>query len=220
MEYFAGLDVGVNSTAICIIDDCGTVVLEREAGTDPTSIGAVLAPFAPQLRRVGHEAGALSPWLHRGLTSLDLHMVLLETRHAKAALKAQRNKTDQADARGLAQLVRSGWFRDVRVKSDQSYRLRLLLTHRRTLTRKFLDIENAIRHSLKVFGVKLQGSGRGTFDQRARDAVTHDALLAGLVDAMLRARPHCGWNISACTPSSFKSRAMIRSVVASWAFPA
>jgi hypothetical protein len=77
-----------------------------------------------------------------------------------SSLKAQRNKTDMDNAHGAAQLVRSGWYRDVHVKSEASYRLRLLLTHRRTLKRKFLDLDNEIRHSLKVFGVKLSAVGR------------------------------------------------------------
>jgi transposase len=87
-------------------------------------------------------------------------MVLLETRHLHAAFKAQRSKTDMNEAHGVAQLVRSGWYRDVHAKSEASYRLRLLLTHWRTLKRKFLDLENEIRHRLRVFGVKLSAGGR------------------------------------------------------------
>lgn len=105
-----------------------------------------------------------------------------------AALKAQRNKTNRNDARGVAQLVRSGWYHDVHVKSDDSYRLRLLLTYRRTLKLKLLDLENEIRHSLKVSGVKLHAAGRGSFDAHVRDAVAGDAFLAAMAEPMLRAR--------------------------------
>ena len=136
MEYFAGLDVGVKATAICVVNSAGAVVLEASAETTADAIHQALEGYARRLRRVGHEAGALSPWLHRGLQRLGLDVVLLETRHVHAALKAQRNKTDRNDARGVAQLVRSGWYRDVHVKSEDSYRLRLLLTHRWTLKRK------------------------------------------------------------------------------------
>ena len=188
MEYFAGLDVGVKETAICVVNSAGAVVLEASAETTADAIYQALEGYARRLRRVGHEAGALSPWLHRGLQRLGLEVVLLETRHVHAALKAQRNKTDRNDARGVAQLVRSGWYRDVHVKSDDSYRLRLLLTHRRTLKRKFLDLENEIRHSLKVFGVKLHAAGRGSFDEHVRDAVAGDAFLAAMAEPMLRAR--------------------------------
>jgi transposase len=130
----------------------------------------------------------LSPWLHRGLERLGLKMVLLETRHLHAALKAQGNKTDKNDALGVAQLVRSGWYRDVHVKSEASYRLRLLLTPRRALKHKFLDLENEIRHSLKVFGVKLSAVGRVGFEARVRELIGGDALLAALTEPVLRAR--------------------------------
>jgi transposase len=91
--------------------------------------------------------------------------VCLET-HVRAALKAQRNKTDRTDALGLAHLMRTGWFKTAHIKSEACYRLRLLLTHRRNLKRKFLDLENAVRHSLKVFGMRLGKVGRGALRRR------------------------------------------------------
>jgi len=106
----------------------------------------------------------------------------------RAALKAQRNKTDKADALGLAHLMRTGWFKTAHIKSAACYRLRLLLTHRRNLKRKCLDLENAIRHSLKAFGIRLNGCGRGGFAQAVREAVADDALVSELIDAMLNAR--------------------------------
>jgi transposase len=95
----------------------------------------------------------------------------LETPHVRAALKAQRNKTDKADALGIAHIMRTGWFRQAHIKSQACYRLRLLLTHRRNLKRKCLDLENAIRHSLKAFGIRIKGTGRGGFAQAVREAV-------------------------------------------------
>jgi len=188
MKYFAGLDVSMKETSICVVDAAGEIVAETVVASEPAAIGAALEPYKDRLARVGHEAGSLSPWLHRGLQRLGLPMFCLETRHVHAALKAQRNKTDRNDARGIAQLVRSGWFNPIHVKSDASYRLRLLLLHRRTLKRKFLDLENAVRHSLKVFGIRVSGVGRAAFDETVRELVTGDRLLAGLVDSMLRAR--------------------------------
>jgi transposase len=115
-------------------------------------------------------------------------MVLLETRHAAAALDAQRNKTDKNDARGLAHLVRTGWYRPVHVKSEASHKLRLALGHRRTLKRKLLDIENEIRHSLKVFGLMVgPRAQRSSFEARIRELVAGDALIAGVTECMLRA---------------------------------
>ena len=102
--------------------------------------------------------------------------------------KAQRNKTDKTDALGLAHLMRTGWFRTAHVKSEACYRLRLLLTHRRNLKRKFLDLYNSVRHSLKVFGIRLSKVARGGFAQAVREAVTGDVLISELIDALLNAR--------------------------------
>jgi transposase len=109
MKLCAALDTSSPRTAICVVNSRdGSIVFEASVATDPAIIFGALAPFLPRLERVGHEAGSVSPWLHRELTSRGLPMVLLETRHAAAALDAQRNKTDKNDARGLAHLVRTG----------------------------------------------------------------------------------------------------------------
>jgi transposase len=188
MEYFAGLDVSMEETSICVIDQEGKLVLESKAETDPDAIFKALKRFAGSLRRVGHEAGSFSPWLQVELLERGLSMVCLEAYHARAALSAMRNKTDRTDAQGIAHIVRTGWFRQVHVKSAESYRLRLLLTHRRNLKRKFLDIENAIRHSIKTFGLKLGSVSRSEFEERVRELVAHDSLILGIADCMLRAR--------------------------------
>lgn len=188
MECFAGLDVSIEETAVCVVDEAGNVMMTASVTTDPESIAAALSPWIRQLRRVGHEAGALAPWLHPGLRNLGLPVVCLETRHVRAAMSAQRNKTDAADALGLAHIMRTGWFRAAHIKTEACYRVRLLLVQRRNLKRKFLDLENSIRHSLKAFGIKLGKIGRGHFDRAVRDAVADDALSAGLMDCMLRAR--------------------------------
>jgi transposase len=188
MEYFAGLDVAMEETAICVIDREGKVMLETSVTSDPDAIFMALKKYAPRLRRVGHEAGSLSPWLQVELKQRGLPAICLEAWHARAALSAMRNKTDKADARGIAHIVRTGWFREVHIKSEESYRLRLLLTQRRNLKRKFLDIENAIRHSIKTFGLKVGKVSRGQFEARVRELVANDPLIAGLTDCMLRAR--------------------------------
>ncbi|MER9470852.1 IS110 family transposase [Mesorhizobium sp. M0482] len=184
MEFFCGLDVAMDETAVCVVDDRGAVHLQATALTDPDALLAVLKPFLPRLRRVGHEAGSLSPWLHPELLKLGLPAVCLETQHVRAAMSAQRNKTDAADALGIAHIMRTGWFRHAHIKSEACYRIRLLLTHRRNLKRKFLDLENAIRHSLKSFGIRLSKVGRKAFDQAVRDATTGDTLTSELMDAM------------------------------------
>jgi transposase len=188
MEYFAGLDVAMEETSICVIDQEGKVMLETSVATDPDAIFAALKNHVRRLRRLGHEAGSLSPWLQVELKQRGLPAICLEAWNVRAALSAMRNKTDKADARGIAHIVRTGWFREVHIKSEDSYRLRLLLTQRRNLKRKFLDIENAIRHSIKAFGLKVGQVSRGEFEARVRELVAGDALIAGLTDCMLRAR--------------------------------
>lgn len=188
MEYFAGLDVSIDETSVCVVSDAGEVVLETSVATDPAEIGDALRRYADRLRRVGHEAGSLSPWLHGELAALGLPVTCLETRHVRAAMSAQRNKTDANDALGIAHIMRTGWFRQAHIKSEECYRMRLLLVQRRSLKRKFLDLENTIRHSLKVFGIRLGKVGRGGFEQTVRGAVAADPLVRDLIDCTLRAR--------------------------------
>jgi transposase len=188
MSCFAGLDVSIDETAICVVDGDGAVLMREQVATDPATIAEALAPWVAELRRVGHEAGSLSPWLHPELQRLGVPVVCIETRHVRAAMSAQRNKTDAADALGIAHLMRTGWFRQAHIKTAASYRIRLLLTQRRNLKRKFLDLENTIRHSLKAFGVRLGAVGRGSFADAVREAVAADRMIAGLMEAMLRAR--------------------------------
>jgi transposase len=189
MKLSAALDTSTTKTAICVVNSRdGSVVFEATVATDRAIIFEALAPYRPRLDRIGHEAGAVAPWLHRELTAFGLPMVLLETRHAAAALDVQRNKTDKNGARGLAHLMRSGWYRPVHVKSVESHKLRLLLGHRRTLKRKLRDIENEIRHALKVFGLQAgRRVQRASFETRIRDLVAHDPLISGVIECMLRA---------------------------------
>jgi transposase len=188
MKLDAALDTSATTTAICIVNSRdGAIVLETTVPTDPDAIARVLTPFLPRLHLVGHEATGWSAWLHRELESRDVPMVLLETHHTARMLEAQRNKTDKNDARGLAQLVRSGWFKPVHAKSDESNRLKLLLAHRRTLKRKLMDIENEVRQSLKMFGLMAgKRVQRASFPSRIRALVAGDPLLEGSTECMLR----------------------------------
>ena len=133
--------------------------MQTEIVTDPDAIAAALKPFLPRLRRVGHKAGSLSPWLQPMLVRRGLPAVCLEARHVRAAMSALRNKTDATDVLALAHIVRTGRVRQAHIKTESCYRLRLLLTQRRNLRRKVLDLENTIRHSLKAFGIRIKGTG-------------------------------------------------------------
>jgi transposase len=125
-------------------------------------------------------------WLHRELEARGMPMVVLETHHSARMLEAQRNNTDRNDARGLAQLMRSGWFKPVHAKSDAAIRMKLLLAHRRTLKRKLMDIETEVGHSLKMFGLMAgQRVQRASFVARIRELTAGDALLEVATESML-----------------------------------
>ena len=188
MEYYVGLDVSLDTTHLCIVDERGDVVCESKVMSDPAVIGQALQETGYQLKRIGLEAGPLSQWLYGGLWERGWPVVCVDPRQMSASLAAMRNKTDKNDARGISQMMRVGLFRAVHVKSPQTHELRLLLTNRRVLRRKCLDIENEIRGSLKVFGLKVGRVTKYTFVKRVRDLVDDQPRLIMVIEPMLRAR--------------------------------
>ena len=148
MKHYAGLDVSVKETSICIVDEAGRICREMKVVSHPEDLLAVL-----WLERVGLEAGPLSQWLFSGLAEAGVPAICIETRHAKAFLKAQVNKSDRNDARGIAQMMRVGLFQPVHVKTLASQKRRALLAARKILQEKALAIENDIRGLLRNFGL-------------------------------------------------------------------
>ena len=136
MDHFAGLDVSVKETSVCIVDDTGKIVREVKVASEPEALLAVLKNPAYHFKRIGLEAGPLSQWLCSAVAEAELPVVCVETRHMQAVLKAQINKTDRNDARGIAQMMRVGLYRPVHVKTLRSQKLRMLLTHRKLLQSK------------------------------------------------------------------------------------
>jgi predicted DNA-binding protein (UPF0251 family) len=126
MDHFAGLDVSVKETSVCIVDDVGKIVREVKVASEPESLLAALKNPAYRFKRIGLEAGPLSQWLFSALAEAELPVVCVETRHMQAVLKAQINKTDRNDARGIAQMMRVGLYRPVHVKTLRSQKLRML----------------------------------------------------------------------------------------------
>lgn len=189
MKLYAGLDISLEETQVCIVDEDGKIIREKKVETEPAAIRSVLEGYADRLSRIGFEASALSAWLATELRKGELPAIVVEARHMKSALNAMRNKTDKNDARGIAQMMRTGWFREVHVKSDNSHLLRILLVNRRTLKRKFLDVENTIRGTLKVFGIKLGTTTRGGFEQALRTRLLkEDPVLKAMTESMLAVR--------------------------------
>ena len=132
MKHYAGLDVSVKETCVCIVDGMGTVCREIKVPSHPQDLLRILQDPAWRLERIGLEAGPLSQWLFEGLAGAGLPVVCIETRHTKAFLKAQVNKTDRNDARGIAQMMRVHLYRPVHVKTLASQKRRALLTARWT----------------------------------------------------------------------------------------
>ena len=147
MHHFAGLDVSVKETSICIVDDTGKIVREVKVASEPEALLAGLKNSAYQFKRIGLEAGPLSQWLFSVLAEAELPVVCVETRHMQAVLKAQTNKTDRNDPRGIAQMIRVGLLPPVHVKTLRSQKLRMLLTHRKLLQSNHRHRERSARDS-------------------------------------------------------------------------
>jgi len=188
MEHSAGLDVSVKETNVCIVDDAGKIVREVKVASEPEALLAVQTNPAYRFKRIGLEAGPLSQWLFSALAEAGLPAICVETRHMRAALKAQINKTDRNDARGIAQMMRAGLYRPVHVKTLRSQKLRMLLTHRKLLQSKAIAIENDLRATLRNFGLKVGVVGTIKFEARIKELVEGLPDLIVLVEPMLVVR--------------------------------
>ena len=189
MVHFAGLDVSVKATSVCVVDDTGKVILEQKAPTEPADIIAVLTSLGLTFGRIGIEAGPLSQWLVNGLMAADLSMICVETRHMKALLTAQQiGKTDRNDARGIAQMMRVGLFKPVHVKTLIAQEQRMLLTSRKLLQRKLLDVESDLRGTLRNFGLKVGVVSSFRYEARVRELVAAFPRLAAIVEPVLSVR--------------------------------
>ena len=189
MTYYAGLDVSLRSTNICVIDDQGELLAEGKTDAEVADIVAFLDELEIEITEVGLEAGTLTQYLTYGLQFAGFEVVCMEARQVKAALSAMRNKTDKHDARGIAQLLRSGWYSRVHIKSMESHRVRALLTSRKAVLSKCIDLEQEIRGIFKVYGIKLPPRlGHGAFDPKVRPLIEADEVLSLSLLPMLDAR--------------------------------
>lgn len=189
MNHYAGLDVSQQTTSVCVVDEEGRIVAERKVATCPNAIAVMLEPFT--LTRAGLETGPLSVWLWNGLKGLGVPIICMDARHANAALKMMPAKTDRNDAAGLAQIVRTGWFKVVHVKSTPSHEARALLAARSQLVQIRCDLENQIRGLLRTFGIVF-GKRVGGFARRAEEIVAGELevspVIRTVVEALMRAR--------------------------------
>ena len=189
MDYFAGLDVSVKDTSVCIVDDVGKIIREVKVASEPEALLGVLKNTAYRFKRIGLEAGPLSQWLYSAFAEAGLPVICVETRHMQAVLKAQINiKTDRNDARGIAQMMRVGLYRPVHVKTLRSQKLRMLLTHRKLLQSKAIAVENDLRGTLRNFGLKVGMVGKAKFEARIKELVENLPDLAILIEPLLIVR--------------------------------
>lgn len=188
-QLYVGLDVSLEQTAICIVDQDGRVIFEGQVMSDPDAIAETLRFHGDIFARIGFEAGPLSQWLFFGLSNAGLPAVCIEARHAKAAMTAMnRNKNDRNDARSLAQLIRSGWFKSVHIKSVESQELRTLLVAREFLVNKLRDHENEIRGLLRPFGLKVGRVNASGYAARVRELIEGNSRLELCMEALLAGR--------------------------------
>ncbi len=192
MEHYAGIDVSLELSSVCVVDATGRIVREAKVASEPEALVAWLRGLGLALARVGLEAGPLSQWLYAALREAGLPVELLETRHVRDAFKAMPVKTDRNDARGIAQLLRLGWFRPVHCKSVPAQETRALLTARKLLQSKQHDVELSLRGVLRGFGLKVGPTPPRTFAARIRELVEGHPTLTAIAEALLAAREALG----------------------------
>jgi len=188
MEYYAGIDVSLECSSVCVVDANGKIVCEAKVASEPQALIAWFRSCGFNLERIGLEAGPLSQWLFAAMRQVGLAVELLETRHVRKAFEAMPVKSDRNDARGIAQLMRLGWFRPVHCKSMSAQETRAILTARKLVQSKLHDVENSLRGILRGFGLKVGKTTEREFAGRINQLVTNHPQLQRIADALLAVR--------------------------------
>jgi transposase len=188
MQHYAGIDVSLECSSVCVVDATGRIVREGKVASEPEALIGWLSSLGVGVARIGLEAGPLSQWLFAGLGKAGLAVELLETRHVRDAFKAMPVKTDRNDARGIAQLIRLGWFRPVHCKSMCAQETRALLTARKLVQSKLHDVEMGLRGLLRGFGLKVGATTPRSFEGRVKELVAGHSSLEAIGAALLAVR--------------------------------
>jgi transposase len=188
MDHYAGIDVSMEYSSVCVVDGCGKIVREGKVASEPEALIGWFGSLGLSLGRIGLEAGPLSQWLFAAMRNAGLAMELLETRHVRTAFKTMPVKTDRKDARGIAELIRLGWFRPVHCKSMEAQETRAILTARKQMQSKLHDVEMSLRGILRGFGLKVGKTTPKQFDGRIRELVVGHPTLEVIAEEMLCAR--------------------------------
>jgi len=185
MKQYVGLGVSQRETSVCVVSETGQVIFEGKAKSDPGALTALLRKHAPRAERIGFETGAMASWLWHELRRVDLPVVCIDARHAHAALSVRMNKSDQNDARGLAELVRVGWYREVKVKSEENQRIRSMLVARSRLVGIRRDIENQVRSMIKEYGLLFRRAIGLQFRKQVTDLLGEGHKLGAVIQPLL-----------------------------------
>jgi len=188
MNYYAGIDVSLEASSVCVIDGSGKIVREGKVASEPEALIAWFGSLGLSLTRIGLEAGPLSQWLYAGLRDAGLAVELLETRHVRNAFKIMPVKTDRKDARGIAELMRLGWFRPVHCKSIEAQETRALLTARKLVQKALHEVEMSLRGILRGFGLKVGKVTPTQFEARIKQLVAGHPSLEVIAASMLAVR--------------------------------
>jgi transposase len=188
MKHYAGIDVSLECSSVCVVDGEGRIVREAKVLSEPEALIGWFGELGLAMERIGLEAGPLSQWLYAAMAKAGLAVELLETRHVRAAFKTMPVKTDKKDARGIAQLMRMGWFRAVHCKSLSAQEVRAMLTARKLLQGKLHDVEMSLRGILRGFGLKVGPTTPRTYAARVKALVEGQPTLQTIAEALLKAR--------------------------------
>lgn len=197
MEHFVALDVSLKEISVCVADGKGAVVFEGKAAAEPTCLVALIRAKAPNLTRVGLETGATSPWLFHALTAAGLPVVCMDARHAHAVLSMRPTKSDRNDARGLAEMLRMGWYRQVHAKQLATHERRTMLVVRHRLVRMRTDLDAQIRTTLKTFGLVVGTGNSDVLIRRAQELATGHPAMAGLISKLVELQRHVVQQVAA-----------------------
>src|SRR5919197_1082471 len=185
MNHYAGIDVSLECSSVCVVDASGKIVREAKVASEPEALIAWLCSLGLRLERIGLEAGPLSQWLYAEMKKAGLAVELLETRHVRSAFQTMPVKTDRKDARGIAQLVRLGWLRPVHCKLMEAQETRVVLSARKLVQSKLHDVQNSLRGLLHGFGLKVGKTTDRTFAPRVRELVQGHPSLAKIAESLL-----------------------------------
>lgn len=186
MELYVGLDISQSMTHLCVVDSKGKRIWEGKCRTVAEEITKTIRDKAPDTQLIGMESGALSPYLWHQLTAMGLPVVCIEARHAHKTLSEQLNKTDKHDARGIAHLVRTQFFKEVKVKSMKSHQVRTMLGARAQLVGMRTDVKNHIRGALKTHGFVVSQSVEKGFKAKVAGIIKDYSVLAKMVAPLLK----------------------------------